>query len=89
MTQCWAYGPQGRCDQDAGHDGRHTIITSWDDHECLVPNQSKPAISKTDTSAPPPAPPPPPKPAGEPKRCVGCGHHHKDECKCGCYSFIG
>lgn len=43
MAQCWAYGPRGRCEQHAGHEGGHQLIFIWSDDECIDPTQAAPA----------------------------------------------
>ena len=40
MSQCHARSaqpPYSRCEQDAGHDGDHSISLSWSDEECFDP----------------------------------------------------
>lgn len=57
---CWAYNRQRqRCDQEAGHEGNHSVSTTWTDDECFDPTiilPSPPAttgvISVTNTSPP-------------------------------------
>lgn len=39
VRRCWAYSlTNKRCDQLAGHEGDHSITESWNDDECLDPN---------------------------------------------------
>lgn len=37
MSDCWAYGPAGRCSLKAGHRVKHLIKIEWSDQECIVP----------------------------------------------------
>lgn len=90
MSRCWAYGPEGRCDSEAGHTGKHSIMVSWDDSECITPDQpSREAAALAFVEATRPVlAPPVAKP--EPNRCIACQHQHRGgDCKCGCYEFIG
>jgi len=34
--RCWAYGPQGRCELEGGHDEPHEIVTRWNDEETIT-----------------------------------------------------
>ena len=85
MRRCWAYSPDiQRCAQPAGHDGKHSISTEWDDADC---HKFSP-----DIRTPEPVYPTPPEPATAvtENSCVACTHKHKNfPCKCGCYEFIG
>jgi hypothetical protein len=89
IRRCWAYNKEGsRCDHPAGHPGDHAITQTWTDTECQAP--SGPATLVTHMPVPNPVPIPEPAPAIDVSRCVACSHKHRgNECKCGCYEFIG
>ena len=41
MSQCWAYSAElDRCDQNAGHEGPHSVTMKWDDEAVFVPVQN-------------------------------------------------
>lgn len=44
-ARCWAYGVQGRCSEDGGHDGNHAITFYWTDEECLDPAIHVPVVT--------------------------------------------
>lgn len=79
LIRCHAYSKGGqRCEQLAGHDGNHALVTEWTDEECWTPGDA-PVIPPTvvhigreemtehlvDI----------PKPSG---KCVICGHKMHD-----------
>jgi hypothetical protein len=38
LIRCYAYNKAGqRCEQLAGHDGKHALVTEWSDAECWTP----------------------------------------------------
>lgn len=38
MSQCYAYSQvRQRCDQEAGHEGPHSLTSYWTDDECYDP----------------------------------------------------
>ena len=38
LVRCFAYSMSGqRCEQLAGHEGNHAVVTEWRDDECFVP----------------------------------------------------
>lgn len=86
--RCWAHSKVGgRCDQDAAHDGLHSVTVSWDEDECLDPAQMVyaavlPVPYRQDI--PIDAPEAAQEPRTAPQRyCVACEHpwHEVDGCE--------
>ena len=93
MSRCWAINAHSlvRCDQDAGHNGNHSIITDWTDDECWDGPGSP--VQLTAIAIPDPEIPSPPAPHVHEEPIAGvcfvCKHAHRGgPCKCGCEGFI-
>lgn len=81
LIRCYAYNKAGqRCEQLAGHDGDHALVTSWTDDECWVPGQPM-EVTLKEYGVPRITTPlvehlvDIPKPSG---KCVICGHKMHD-----------
>lgn len=73
MSRCFAYSKKGeRCEQEAGHDGLHTVSVSWSDEDVWTPLA---------TTMPPGVPPLVIKTG--PRKCVICEHPWHGDSKCG------
>lgn len=84
MRQCWAFSKDGvRCEQEAGHDGNHSVTHEWDDLQCATPGEF-------DITTPEPVYPAPPVKVGGVTKCVVCSHvMHDGECiSCECRTGV-